>query len=96
MATAAMRGRRQAITPTTAPKTTSTAPTLLTRMGLSAVPNVRTANSFAGVGAASMSAEPTASTGEATGSTSAATRWPTPTAAPAATRPVSARSTARG
>jgi hypothetical protein len=91
-----MRGRRQAIRPTTAPKTTSTTATLPTRIGLSAVPNVRTANSFAGVGAASISAEPTASNGEATGLTSAATRWPTPTATPAATTPVSARSTARG
>ena len=65
-------------------------------MGLSFVPNVRTANSFAGVGAASMSAEPTASSGEATGLTSDATRWPTPTAAPAATTPAGARSIARG
>ena len=72
------------------------APTPATRMGLSAVPNVLTANSFAGVGAASISAEPTATSGDATGLKKAAAKCPVPSAAAAATRPASARHAARG
>ena len=44
------------------------------RMGLSAVPNCATAHSLTGVGVASMTVDPTASTGEASGETSPATR----------------------
>ena len=40
---------------------------LLIRIGLSFVPKVRTANSLAGVGAASIRVEPTAMSGEAAG-----------------------------
>ena len=54
------------------------------RMGLSAVPKVATAHSLTGVGVRSMTVEPTASTGEASGETNPATRWPTPAPAAAA------------
>ena len=52
------------------------------RIGLSAVPNCATAHSLTGVGVRSMTVEPTASTGEASGETNPATRCPSP--APAA------------
>ena len=42
---------------------------------MSAVPNCRTAHSLTGVGVASITVLPTASTGEAAGLVSAATRW---------------------
>ena len=56
------------------PSTTTT--TDPTSTALSALPNCRIAHSFSGVGVRSMTVEPTASTGEAAGTVSAATRWP--------------------
>ncbi len=44
------------------------------RIGLSAVPNWATAHSLTGVGVRSMTVDPTASTGEASGETKPATR----------------------
>ena len=58
--------------------------TLPTRIGLSALPKVATAHSLTGVGVASITADPTASTGEEAGLTRAATRWPTAMPATAA------------
>jgi hypothetical protein len=51
-----------------------TSVTVASKMGLSDVPNWATAYSFTGVGVASMTTEPTASTGEAAGFVSPATR----------------------
>ena len=48
--------------------------TLPMRIGLSLVPNSRTAHSFMGVGVRSMTVDPTASTGEEAGFSAAATR----------------------
>jgi hypothetical protein len=55
--------------------------------GLSAVPKVRTAHSLTGVGAASIAIDPTASSGEAAGTVSAATTCATPIPAAALTTP---------
>ena len=61
-----------------------------TRIGLSALPKVATAHSLTGVGVASITADPTASTGEEAGLTRAATRWPTAMPATAARAPEAA------
>ena len=60
--------------PITAAARTTTRVTLPNRIGLSALPKFWTAHSLTGVGVASMTVEPTASTGEAAGLTKAATR----------------------
>ena len=60
--------------PIAAAARTTTRVTLPSRIGLSLVPKFWTAHSFTGVGVASMTVEPTASTGEAEGLTNAATR----------------------
>ena len=67
-------GRRADSSPATAARRRVTTATLPMRTGLSAVPIVRTAHSLTGVGVASMTVEPTASTGEASGATKEATR----------------------
>ena len=54
--------------------TAVTTPTLASRIGLSFVPKFWIAHCFTGVGVASMTADPTDSTGEAAGLTKAATR----------------------
>jgi len=53
---------------------TVTRPTEASRIDLSAGPNFAIASSLSGVGVRSMTVEPTERTGEATGSTKAATR----------------------
>ena len=66
--------RRRAMTPATAVSSRVTSITLPIRIGLSFVPNSRTAHSFMGVGVRSMTVDPTASTGEDAGFSAAATR----------------------
>ena len=60
--------------PARAASTSVPTSTLPTRIGLSAVPKLATAHSFTGVGVRSMTVDPTASTGEAAGLSSDATR----------------------
>ena len=67
-----------------------TRPTDPRRIGLSVFPNVDTAHSLTGVGVASMTAEPTAMTGEASGFTRAAARCPAAMPATAARAPAAA------
>src|SRR6476661_62471 len=79
--------RRRATRPMAMAARAVTTATLLSRTALSAVPKLRTAHSFTGVGVASMTVDPTARTGEDAGSTKAATRWPTAIPVRAAMRP---------
>ena len=72
--------------PATAASSSTTNVTEPTRTSLSALPNSRMAHSLSGVGVRSMTVEPTASTGDAAGTVSAATRW-------AAARPTTVAST---
>ena len=91
MATSAVRGRRQANSPIAAAATSSTTAIPLISTGLSQVPSSLTVASFTGVGAASTATEPTATSGDAAGrAMAAATRWPTPSAASAASTPARA------
>jgi hypothetical protein len=66
--------RVRAIRPMAPASSSVTSVTDPMRTGLSAVPNVATAHSLTGVGVASTTVEPTASTGEASGETRPATR----------------------
>ncbi len=70
------RSERRASTPATPARTSTTRITDPTRMILSAAPKVRIAHSLAAVGVWSITAEPTARTGEDAGAVKAATRWP--------------------
>ena len=74
-------------TPMAAAASAVTTATVESSTGLSAVPRVCTAHSLTGVGVASMTVEPMASTGEAEGFTKAATRCPAAMPAAAASRP---------
>ena len=74
LAEAARLGFVRATSPIAAAARAVTRATLPSRIGLSAVPKFWTAHSFTGVGVASMTVEPTASTGDAEGLTNAATR----------------------
>ena len=87
--------RRRARTPATADASRVTTVTLPSRIGLSRVPNCATAYSLTGVGVASMTADPTARTGEDAGSRRPATRCPTAIPATAARTPVSANGSER-
>ena len=82
--------RRRATTPATAVSSRVTSITLPMRIGLSLVPNSRTAHSFMGVGVRSMTVDPTASTGEEAGFIAAATRWPADMPARVASTPAAA------
>ena len=66
--------RRRDRAPATAAARSVTKVTVASRIGLSAVPNRATAYSLTGVGVASMTTEPTASTGDAAGLISPATK----------------------
>ncbi len=67
-------GRLRETSPIRAAAMAVTRATLVRSTGLSAVPKWCTAHSLTGVGVASITVEPTASTGEAEGFTKAATR----------------------
>ena len=79
--------RRRASRPATAASSSTPASTDPTRTVLSLVPKWAMAHSLSGVGVRSMTVEPTASTGEAAGSVSAATRCPAATPTMVASTP---------
>ncbi len=81
------RNRRRAIIPATAARASTPSSTEPTRIGLSLVPKVAIAHSLTGVGVRSMTADPTASTGDEAGSSSEATKWPVAVPTSAASSP---------
>ncbi len=93
IAASARRGWRVASSPTpmAAMASTTAIPPMSAILSLS--PKVVIANDLSHSGVRSMKVLPTASNGDAEGWTSAATRWPTAIAVPAARRPLSAAAT---
>ena len=85
-----MRNLRRASSPAIAASTSTPAITDPIRIGLSLLPNSRIAHSFIGVGVRSMTVEPTASTGEESGLSTAAIRCPAATPTRVASTPKAA------